>query len=442
MIKKLMTSSALLLTTMNPTVANLKTDWESILGNYNLTPKYHAFCYAGPGGEVKGSNPNMKIRLASVSKLVTSYWALEKLGVDYQYKSEFYLDGKHLHIAGDLDPIYSKRKLFFLLSQLNNLGITELDKITFDKNVIVYTNAEGYTGNILKMTTSRTATNLKDFFHTPDWNLLKAAYKEFIKTTPVEVIDHLEIRESLDDLDLSVKSVSFVDKNPLAENTDAKKVIHLSPVIVKYLKAMNIKSNNFIADQVFNKLGGEAEFDKFIEEKIKNWLPNLDIDRSNFGKNEKSIKLYSGSGLPEYKNKLRLDNHATCSIIVKVIEEMDKKLDEVGKSLQKIVAVSGSDIDKSGPTQSTIRSRFLSPNVKDSIMVKTGTLYHTSTLAGKVSAANGSQYFGIFHQLRGWKGHAKASQDEIVEQLVKTYGGAQKVDYQKEFFFPAYEVMR
>ncbi|WP_372654472.1 D-alanyl-D-alanine carboxypeptidase [Halobacteriovorax sp.] len=442
MIKKLVTGSALLLTTINPTMADLKTDWESILASYNLTPKYHSFCYANEGGEVKGSNPNMKIRLASVSKLVTSYWALEKLGVDYQYKSEFYLEGKHLHIVGDLDPIYSKRKLFFLLSQLNNLGIHELDKITFDKNVIVYSNSEGYTGSILKMTNNRTATNLKDFFHTPDWNLLKAAYKSFIQSTPVEVIDHLEIREDLEDLNLSVKSVSFVDENPLAENENAKKVIHLSPIIVKYLKAMNIKSNNFIADQVFNKLGGEIEFDKFIGEKIQLWLPNLDVDRLKFEKDEKSIKLYSGSGLPEYKNKVRLDNYATCSIIVKIIEEMDKKLDEVGKSLQKIVAVSGSDIDKTGPTQSTIRARFLSPNVKDSIMVKTGTLFHTSALAGKVSAIDGGQYFGVFHQMRGWKGHAKASQDEIVEQLVKTYGGAQKVDYQKEFFFPAYEVMR
>ena len=442
MFKKIVTTSALLLAVSSPTMADLKTDWESILSNYNMSPQYHSFCYTDVDGEIQGSNPHMKVRLASVSKLITSYWAVEKLGSEYQYKSEFYLDGKHLHIVGDKDPIYSKRKLFFLLSQLNNMGIHELDKITFDKNVIVYTNAEGYTGDILKMTTSRSAVNLKDFFHTPDWNRIKVAYKEFIKTTPKEVIDHLQIREDLEDLNLSVKSVSVSNENPLKNVENAKKMIHLSPEIVKYLKAMNIQSNNFIADQVFNKLGGEAGFDKFIKSKVEAWLPNLDIDRSNFEKKEDSIKLYSGSGLPAYKSKVRNDNFATCSIIVKVVEEMDKKLEEVGKSLAKIVAVSGSDIDKTGPTKSTIRARFLSPKVKNALMVKTGTLFHTSTLAGKVSAVDGSHYFGVFHQMRGWKGHAKASQDEIVEKLVKVSGGSNKVPYEKEFFFPAYEVMR
>lgn len=442
MIKKLIATSTILLTMSSPTLADLKSDWEGILSNYNMSPQYHSFCYSDADGEVKGSNPNRKVRLASVSKLITSYWALEKLGVDYQYKSEFYLKDKHLHIVGDLDPIYSKRKLFFLLSQLNNLGIHELDKITFDKNLIVFSNSEGYTGDILKMTTSRTAANLKDFFHTPDWNKLKAAYKSFISSTPKEVLDNLQIRESLDDLNLSVKAVKVVKENPFKDSDVAKRMIHLSPEIIKYLKAMNIKSNNFIADQVFGKLGGEESFDKFLNEKVKLWLPNLDVDRTSFSENEASIKLYSGSGLPAYKNGERLDNYATCSIIVKIIEAMNTKLKEVDKELQKIVAVSGSDIDSDGPTKSTIRARFLSPKVKNSIMVKTGTLFHTSTLAGKVSTESGDRYFGVFHQLRGWKGHAKASQDEIVQKLIESGGGAHKVVYEKEFFFPAYEVMR
>ncbi|CBW26912.1 putative D-alanyl-D-alanine carboxypeptidase precursor [Halobacteriovorax marinus SJ] len=442
MMKRILLSSSVLLALSTPAMANLKSDWEKILNNYNMSPQYHSFCYSNEAGQAQGSNPHMKVRLASVSKLITSYWASESLGADYQYKSEFYLDGKHLHIAGDKDPIYSKRKLFFLLSQLNNLGIHELDKITFDSNLIVFSKAEEYTGDILRMTSARTAANLKDFFHTPDWNKLKVAYRDFIKSTPKEVIDHLQIREELDDLDLSVKSVQVVKENPLKDVSEAKKMIHLSPEIIKYLKAMNIQSNNFIADQVFNKLGGESEFDKFIAPKLKEWLPNLDIDRENFSANELSIKLYSGSGLPEYKSSQRLDNYATCSIIVKIIEELDKSLDLAGKSLQQMVAVSGSDIDKSGPTKSTIRARFLSPKVKNSLVVKTGTLFHTSTLAGKVSTQQGSKYFGVFHQLRGWKGHAKASQDEIVKKIVDSYGGAEKLEYQKEFFFPAHEVLR
>lgn len=441
MLKKLMATSALLaISTMPNTFA--KSGWETILENYNMSAEHHAFCFTDSKGDVRGSNPHMKVRLASVSKLVTTYWAINKLNPEYHYKSEFYIKGKTLHIAGDKDPIFSKRKLFFILSQLNNMGITELDKITFDSNLRVYSNAEGYIGDILKVKKSRTAANLKDFFHTPAWNKLKVAYKSFLKETPSEVINALEIRESIEDLNLSVKEVSFVKTNPLADDPEAKVSIHLSPELVKYLKAMNIKSNNFIADQVFDKLGGEKEFDKFIGEKVENWFPNLDVDRKKFAEGSASIKIYSGSGLPAYKNSKRHDNFATCSVIVRIVEDLNDKMNEYQKSLQQIVAVSGSDIDSSGATKSTIRKRFLSPKLKNVIMAKTGTLYHTSALAGKVSTKQGEHYFGVFHQLRGWKGHAKAAQNEIVNKLVADYGGGEKVEYSKEYFFPAFEVMR
>jgi D-alanyl-D-alanine carboxypeptidase/D-alanyl-D-alanine-endopeptidase (penicillin-binding protein 4) len=440
-MKKYFVLGAMAAAALSPSL-QAKSGWETILENYNMSPRYHAFCFTDNDGNVRGSNTHMKVRLASVSKLITTYWAMEKLGPEYQYESQFYIKGKHLHIIGDKDPIFSKRKLFFLLSQLNNLGITELDKITFDENLRVYTNAEGYIGDVLKVSSSRTARNLKDFFHTPAWNKLKGAYSSFIKSTPSEIIQALEIRESIEDLNLSVKEVSFSKTNPFKDDVDAKKSIHLSPEVVKYLKAMNIKSNNYIADEVFDKLGGEQEFDKFIGEKVQNWFPNLDVDRTKFKEGSKSIKIYSGSGLPTYKSGERRDNYATCGVVVRIIEDLNDIMVDYQKSLQQIVAVSGSDIDSSGATKSTIRKRFLSPKVKNVILAKTGTLFHTSALAGKVSTKQGDRYFGVFHQMRGWKGHAKAAQDEIVNKLVNDYGGGEKVEYNKEYFFPAYEVMR
>ena len=440
-MKKFMALSILAGIVINPTV-KADTGWEAILENYNLSPEHHSFCYTDEQGEVKGSNPHMKVRLASVSKLVTTYWAVEKLTPEYKYESQFYLKDKHLHIVGDKDPIFSKRKLFFLLSQLNNLGITELDKITFDENLKVFTNAEGYIGDSLTVTKSRTAANLKDFFHTPDWNRIKVAYNTFIKETPTEILSNLEIRESIEDLNLTVKEVRFLKENPFKDDENAKKSIHLSPKIVKYLKAMNIKSNNYVADEVFNKLGGEVEFDKFIGEKIETWFPNNDVDRKKFDKDSKTIKIFSGSGLPTYKSGVRNDNYATCAIIVKIIENLNGVMTDYQKSLEHIVAVAGSDIDTAGPTKSTIRNRFLSPKLKNVIMAKTGTLFHTSALAGKVSTKKGEHYFGVFHQMRAWKGHAKAAQDEVVQKLIADYGGGEKVEYNSEFFFPAYEVMR
>jgi len=436
-MKRLTKASALLslsMTLVQPTMAT--PGWNKLMNDFNLDPQYHGFCFTDSKGEIKGSNPHMKVRLASVSKVITTLWAVDKLSPDFSYQTKFYLKDKHLHIEGSKDPVFSNRKLFFLLSQLNNLGISELDKITFSKDLKVFTNAEYYSGEIIKVSRARTARNLKDYFHTPDWNRLKAAYKEFIKYTPKSIIEKLQIRSSLDDLSLTVKEVAFSDTNPFKDSPDAvQEYNHLSPEIAKYLKVMNVKSNNYIADQVFEKLGGEAEFDKWVQPYTTKHFPNYKSYRKKFSKDEKSIKLFTGSGLNDLRNNSRVDNYATCGIIVRLVEELKNKMDDYNKEIQQIVAVPGVDAG-------TFRSRLKSPRLAKTMVAKTGTLFHTSTIAGMINGKNSSHYFGVFHQLRGSKSNAKMVQNKIITKMVDDFGGPNKFSYDKQFFFPAKEVLR
>lgn len=435
-MKRIIYSAVAALTLYNYASASPQKDWIKLMKQFNMTPKYHSFCYTNKSGKVKGSNPHRKVRLASVSKLITTLWAVDELGADFQYTSTFYLRGKHLHIDADLDPVYSSRKLFFLLSQLNNLGINKLDKITFSTGLKVFTQAEGYTGNITNIKSSITARNLKDFFHTPDWNKLKVAYAKFIKETPESIIDELQIRKSIDDLDLKVKKVAFVKRNPLRGFKKAKQTyVHLSPEITQYLKFMNINSNNYIADQTFEKLGGEKGFKKYIKVFLNEKFKNYDTLRTEFSKNEPSIAIYSGSGLNTVHNGKRTDNYATCAIIVKLVEELDTKMKEQERAIQEIVAVPGRD-------GGTFRSRLKSRRLKQAMVAKTGTLFHTSALAGRISSKSHNTYFGMFHQLRGWKGSAKQVQNLMVSELMEELGGSKKFDYQRVVFFPAIEPMR
>ena len=70
-------------------------------------------------------------------------------------------------------------------------------------------------------------------------------------------------------------------------------------------------------------------------------------------------------------------------------------------------------------------------------IAKTGTLFHTSALAGKLFGSNSPVTFGIFHQLTGWKGNAKMVQNKTVETLFETYAPKEKFEYNPTYFFPA-----
>ncbi len=410
--------------------------WKKLLKDYKLNYKDSAFCYTNSKGQLEGDNIHMKVRLASVSKLMTTLWAVERLKPSFQYETKFYFHDKKLHIEGAKDPVFSKRKLFFILSQLNNLGITKIDRLTFDKNMMAFAYAERGAGTVFRVSTDKTKKTLKDYFHTPDWEKLKKSYRIFIANTPENVLEELQIKRSLDDIKLEVKDVKFVDKNPLADTDGAEKVYqHLSPQIAKYLKVMNIKSNNFIADQVFFQLGGVKAFRKYMNKKVKDNYGELIAKKVGFNKDEDLIRMYTGSGLPVETEKYRYDNYATCALVIKLIEELDVKLGDLQSKIQKLVAVPAVD-------RGTFSSRLKSRRIMNAMVAKTGSLKHTSALAGMLATQMGRNYFGIFNHVRGSKGNARIIQDKIVLKLMEDLGGKMAFSYTPEFFFPAVEPMR
>lgn len=403
--------------------------WNDTMTEFNLTPKYHGFCFSDEKGNIKGPNPYRKVRLASTSKIVTTLMAIEKLGIDYEYTTKFYQDGDNIHIQGDLDPIISKRKLFFLLSQFNNLGITHIKNLTFDKNFHVFSKVEDIPMSELKPSADLTTKSLKDYFTTSEWNLLKKAYVDFINETPTEIVDELQIRKNLDEIELSVDSISQVDKNPLNEKTLVKYEM-IAPVLAKYLKIMNIQSNNYIADQIFEKVGGEKAYQTYFKKLMNEKIPNFKNLRTDFEKDEADFSFYTGSGLNTTRSSQRVDNFASCALMIEMQKKLDQKLDAINREMQEIIAAPGVDIG-------TFKTRLNTPRLARSIVAKTGTLKHTSSLVGRVTTESGQIYFGMFHQMDGWKGNAKIVQNLMVSELLEQFGGPVKFKYEKEFFFPA-----
>jgi serine-type D-Ala-D-Ala carboxypeptidase/endopeptidase (penicillin-binding protein 4) len=403
--------------------------WNRVHAQHGVNTHHHAFCFHGKNGDLIGANPHLKVRLASVSKMITTLWALERKGPQFQYENEFFFNDGHLHIKGTRDTVFSRRKLFTLVNQINNLGIKEISKITFDENTIVFAGSEGYVGEVLNISSARTATNLRDFLHTPGWERLKEGYQEFYRQTPRAIIERFDIRE-LSELNLSVSTVEAVTEDPF--DLSAQEVLtfsNLSPAIEEYMKVMNIVSNNFIADQTFANLGGEQAFDQYIRGFLEHEFPDYERTRQGFGAEDLSIKMFTGSGLNTTRDGSRVDNFSSCAIVVKLMERLQEVVEDLETRLDQVAAVPGSD-------GGTFRKRLNSQILKNSMVAKTGTLYHTSALAGILSTQDGMIPFGIFHQLTGSKASAVQIQNHMVRTLVDQYGGPKNFEYRPKYFFP------
>ncbi|MDO9181978.1 MAG: D-alanyl-D-alanine carboxypeptidase [Bacteriovorax sp.] len=385
----------------NFSYANEVTDtkWKDLLLSQKFPPAEQAYCYSNERGEVVGENLDTRIRLASVSKLLTSLWALNKLGATFQYETKLFIKGNNLHIAGSVDPFFGNEKIFFLLSQLNDLGYKHFDTITFDKSIQINPNAQDYSDQYPLITRISNARNLKTYFNTQTWSeLLKAQYAHISELSDGKIKPMVEF---------SIGEAKYVDKNPYQNDPEVKSLTLSSPALFQYLKEINVQSNNYAAQTIFFKLGGAPLFEKFLAD--------------YYNKTRDKIYFFTGSGLPEIRDGKRLDNYATCTTMIELMTELKYILEDQGHDLQDILGVAGSD----GGTLST---RIFPVEYQNSILAKTGTLTSTSAFAGALSSKNGTRIYGIFNQSKDIEG-SKNIQNEMVKSIMSQLGGPLAFEY-------------
>lgn len=384
-------------------VASESTDknWNQQIRGQGLTAKDQSYCYTNEAGKVEGSNVDMRIRLASVSKLLSSLWGVDKLGVDFKYEMKLFIKGNNLHIKGSYDPFLGNEKMFFLVSQLNELGYNKFDTITFDKNLLINPDAQYSSDEYPTMNAVTNARNLKMYFNTKSWSAdTKLEYSNFYALAKAGRFKK--------DINFEVANIKFSETNPLGEDETVKVLTLSSPPLYKYLKEMNIKSNNYVAETVYRQLGGTAKFQAYLAEQY-----NLSSEQ---------IRFYTGSGLPYFVDGVRKDNYATCSIMLNLISELKKSIEKQGREIEDVVAVPGSD-------GGTFRNRIFPSDFKNSFVAKTGTLMHTSTLAGAMNTQKGFSFFGIFNQSTDISG-SKIVQNSMVKSIMNEMGGPLAFDYE------------
>ncbi len=403
--------SLLLLPTLSAlSFASEKTDadWQGLLLKNKLPIEDQSYCYTNSRGSPEGVNLDLRVRLASVSKLLTSLWGLDTLGANFKYKTDLFIKNGVLHLEGSYDPFMGNEKMYFLLSQLNDLGLNHFDKITFDKNFIVFPNAQGHIEEHPTITAESISKNLTMYFNTASWShSMKADY--------ARVQSMAGPGRMRKEISFDAPVVEFVNENTLEDSQEVRQLTLSSPPLYRYLKEMNVESNNFVAQMLFKHLGGERYFTSYMVE--------------NFRFGTKILRFWSGSGLPTMLEGIRYDNYATCQSVLTLIEALKEKAEKAGLGLEDIVAVPGSD-------QGTFRNRIFPSDYKNAFVAKTGTLMHTSTLAGAMSTKSGLSFYGIFNQSSDIESSKKV-QNAMVASLMTELGGPKAFNY-KVLPFDAY----
>jgi D-alanyl-D-alanine carboxypeptidase/D-alanyl-D-alanine-endopeptidase (penicillin-binding protein 4) len=307
---------------------------------------------------------------ASLTKIATTIAALETWELNHQFLTKVYALGKieggildgDLVIEGEGDPVFVWEEAIALGNRLNELGIKEVKgnlKIIGE-----------FTMNF-REDSLQSAQLLKQGLNSAQWSAL--VEKQYKDISPLPARPKLEIRGNI------------VKENELPQGVELL-VTHKSLTLAEILKLMNVYSNNKIAENLANKIGGGHKIQEIVI-KLAQIQPS-------------EIQLINGSGLGVDN---RISPRAACRMFIALEQQLK------GKNMNIADLFPVSEIDKKG----TIEDR----NIPAGVAVKTGTLSTVSALAGAISTEErGTIWFAIINYGSNLD-YLRSQQDVLLQNL-------------------------
>ncbi len=375
-------------------------------------------CYIDPQGVVQGTNPDKMTEIASVSKLLTSHWVISKVGPHHRFSTRIHItpvaaDLFDVHIQGALDPSFNVHRMATLAANLNLRGVKKIRNLTFDQNFRyrqgVYSGSQVAGDPEIHVIKNQqitpivraTMTNISSLY-------LKA------KAAP-----ETKLGEGLpESVSLSVADIKNISSVDFKKTPETKTLVSQSIEVYEIIKLMNLKSNNYIANILFDAMGGEVAYREFL--------------KKDKGYTSAQVNFANGSGNPiqNYKGNGRFDNKATCRSIVTLIKDLRDKMSSAGMSFSSVVAVAG----ESHPNTLGVYATDL---MAGALIAKTGTANPVVSLAGIASTPKGNIYFAVAvadgRPGRGSSGRQIIRQE--VESIFRAYGGGDDINYTAESLF-------
>lgn len=361
---------------------HLVTHWNSLLDQTNFDKTKQSFCVE-ENGKIFGKNLDLKVKPASVTKLYTTLWSLDELGRNFRFQTKLIVKNNNLYIVGGSDPFFVTENLFILMSELAANGYTSFDKVYFSADFFLNWSESKEQISSLLMNT----------FNTSRWR--SSTLKAFNNMNKFIVRNNLGNEITLPFF--SVKKVIPI-QNIRMMSADYSFFFKSSP-IWQHLKQVNMYSNNFYTDKIFDFLGGSEKFADYIYRKISATTSD--------------VYLYTGSGLG--------NNYTTCRTTINMLNALEEVLEAQGLKFEDVIAIPGAD-------NGTLKNRFTENNYTRALAAKTGTLRDTSTLAGYLFSKD-SIKFGVFNSTTN-KQTARNIQDKLIKKSIDNYTNIQQITYQ------------
>lgn len=418
--------ATVLMISVRPASASLNEEIKDIFNRYKIQETSISIDVVSlrTGLPIYRFNPTLALNPASTMKLLTTVAALETLGLEHRYPTEFYTrhpaqDGavSELWVKGYGSPIFVSEEMHLIAKTLIKMGIRQINgPIYVDDSFFGAAEPIRFPGKTGKSVYRVITGALSYNFNHPS-SLLAAARSYKKKKTSAQLTQEnpkrpallnqkildpalytgIAIKENLERQGIPVTGKVLFKKVP----KDATLVLfHTSQRMMDILSGLNKFSNNFIAEQVLLSLGA-ARFGTGSREKglavLKETLEKIGVSHHNH-------KLHNGSGL-SHNNRLSavqlttLLRHAISS--------------PYGEALTRALSIAGVD--------GTLQKRFQGSPLKGKVWAKTGTLYSVSALAGYFLAGDEPLTFAIL--INGFKtgpDPAERAEQAILEAISRS----------------------
>lgn len=335
-------------------------------------------------------NPDKLFNPASIIKIAVSYAALKKLGPDHQFATSVYTDGAvdeagrlsgNLIVAGANDPSFRYESVFLISEKLRSMGISSVagDLIVAGP---FYFNFDGSRGR----SAEKFFAALQGVSLSP---AVELAWDKFLSESNREWIEFPGVA-----FDGAVRTANAIEQIDSAEKLRLL-AVHLSPPLRDLLKIQNDYSSNFYAEIIGGSIGGPRAIESFLIEEV--------------GLSPNEVMVGTASGLGE--------NRLSARAALKLFRNFYEWIGSRGINIEQLLPVAGID-------EGTLEGRFDAPELRGSVVAKTGTLLarRSSSLVGLAYTRDcGIILFAILN--RDLVPNARKKQDELITGILNRCGG-------------------
>lgn len=373
-------------------INSLKSDFDYLLSNSTMrSARYSISVYSLDRDTMLFDFDGHKtLTPASITKLFTTFNAIQNMGKDYQvstkvyvedgYKKDNVIDG-NLYIKGGGDALFSKSELDTLFKVIHDFGITKIngniyiDASKFDEETsrFKYSGDDDIVQNVGDITA----------FNVSRRPLTKAS--SFIK-------------RSLSKNKISMAGeISYCELPDYSDNDNLKLMIEFQRPLKDLIKVTNKRSDNYIAEHIF-KLNGS--FNNFSDSDWESSLEMLYRTTDSLGIPCSNCEINDGSGLSRR-------NLISSEAVVKLLAYVNKQ--DYKSDYFESLSIAGED--------GTLKSRMIGTHAEKNVKAKTGTLRNASGLCGIVKTFDGENLaFAFIFNGRKYR-YYKQLEDEMASLL-------------------------